>query len=94
LRANVEYQNERQRLIAAQTVLKTSLYGLVRLLNIDPHQPLELADESVFFHTPDYPSDETMERAWVERPEMKAWLRRSVRRNWRKSALKQNGCPA
>jgi outer membrane protein TolC len=72
LRANVEYQNERQRLIAAQTVLKTSLYGLVRLLNIDPHQPLELADESVFFHTPDYPSDETMERAWVERPEMKA----------------------
>ena len=72
LRANVEYQNERQRLIAAQTVLKTSLYGLVRLLNIDPHQPVELADESMFFHTPDYPADETMERAWVERPEMKA----------------------
>ena len=72
LRANVEYQNERQRLIAAQTVLKTSLYGLVRLLNIDPHQPVELADESMFFHTPDYPADETIERAWVERPEMKA----------------------
>ena len=72
LRANVEYQNERQRLIAAEIVLKTSLYGLARLLNIDPHQPVELADESMFFHTPDYPADESIERAWAERPEMKA----------------------
>jgi outer membrane protein len=72
LRANVEYQNERQRLIAAQTGLKTSLYGLARLLNIDPHQPVELADESMFFRTPEYPADESIERAWVERPEMKA----------------------
>jgi outer membrane protein len=72
LRANVEYQNERQRLIAAETGLKTSLYGLARLLNIDPHQPVELADESLFFQTPDYPADESIERAWVERAEMKA----------------------
>ena len=72
LRANVEYQNERQRLIAAETVLKTSLYGLARLLNIDPHQPVALADESMFFQTPEYPADESIERAWVERPEMKA----------------------
>jgi len=72
LRAHVEYQNERQRLIAAQTVLKTSLYGLARLLNIDPHQPVELADESLFFQTPDYPADESIERAWLERGEMKA----------------------
>jgi outer membrane protein len=72
LRSNVQYQNERQRLIAAQTTLKTSLYGLARLLNIDPHQPVEIADESSFFHTPEYPADESIERAWVERPEMKA----------------------
>ena len=71
LRSNVQYQNERQRLIAAQTVLKTSLYGLARLLNIDPHQPVELADESMFFHTPEYTADETIEQAWVVRPEMK-----------------------
>src|SRR5580698_9271223 len=31
LRSNVEYQNERQRLIVAETVLKTPLYGLARL---------------------------------------------------------------
>src|SRR5580658_2007008 len=30
LRSNVEYQNERQRLIDSQTQLKTSLYGLAR----------------------------------------------------------------
>ncbi|HLK20835.1 MAG TPA: TolC family protein [Bryobacteraceae bacterium] len=72
LRANVEYQNEKQRLIAAETTLKTSLYGLARLLNLDPHQPVELADESVFFHTPEYAADESIERAWEERPEMKA----------------------
>ena len=72
LRSNVQYQNERQRLIASQTTLKTSLYGLARLLNIDPHQPVEIADESMFFHTPEYPADESIERAWVERPEMKA----------------------
>ncbi len=52
--------------------LKTSLYGLARLLNIDPHQPVELADESVFFRTPEYTADESLDRAWVERPEMKA----------------------
>src|SRR5262249_30771505 len=36
LRSNVELQNERQRLIQAQTNRETSLYGLSRLLNLDP----------------------------------------------------------
>ncbi len=72
LRANVQYQNEQQRLIEARTALATSLYGLSRLLNIDPHQPVELADASEFFKTPAYSADETMERAFVARPEMKA----------------------
>jgi outer membrane protein TolC len=72
LRSNVQYQNERQRLINAQTQLKTSLYGLARLLNLDPHQPVELADESVFHEIEAYPGDETVERAFAERPEMKA----------------------
>ena len=26
----------------------------------------------MFFHTPEYTADESIERAWVERPEMKA----------------------
>jgi outer membrane protein len=45
---------------------------LARLLNVDPHQAIELADLSEFFRTPAFSADETMERAFVERPEMKA----------------------
>ncbi len=45
LRANVELQNEKQRLIVATTQLETSLFGLARLLNVDPHRKLELADQ-------------------------------------------------
>ena len=35
-------------------------------------QPVELADASEFFKTPAYSADETMEQAYVQRPEMKA----------------------
>jgi outer membrane protein len=72
LRANVQYQNEQQRLLEARTALATSLFALSRLLNVDPHQPIELADSSEFFHTPAFSADETVERAFVERPEMTA----------------------
>ncbi len=72
LRANVQYRNEQQRLIESSTGLATSLFALARLLNVDPHQPIELADLSEFFHTPAFSADETMERAFAERPEMKA----------------------
>ncbi len=77
LSANVQYRNEQQRLIEARTTLTTSLFGLARLLSLDPHQgdahqPIELADSSEFFHTPAFSADETMERAFAERPEMKA----------------------
>jgi outer membrane protein len=71
LRANVQYQNEQQRLIDSQTQLKTSLYGLGRLLNIDPHQTVELADEPEFFQTPAYTASQTIEQAFTDRPEMK-----------------------
>jgi|SRR5579871_2342893 len=72
LRANVQYQNERQRIIDAQTELKTTLYGLARLLNLDPHQNIQLADESEFFQTQKYEADGTIEQAYAARPEMKA----------------------
>jgi len=72
LRSNVEYQNEQQRLIEARTTLETSLYGLARLLNVDPRQRVELSDASEFFKTPAYSADETLEQAFMQRPEMKA----------------------
>ncbi len=72
LRANVELQNERQRLINAETTQKTTLFGLSRLLNIDPTRPVELTDQVSFFETPAIQLDESLERAYSARPEMRA----------------------
>src|SRR5579859_3588055 len=71
LRANVELQNENQRLITAQTGLKTMLYGLARLLNLKPEQNVELADEVSFFQTPAITVDQSIAAALTARPEMK-----------------------
>ncbi|HET9318539.1 MAG TPA: TolC family protein, partial [Bryobacteraceae bacterium] len=71
LRANVELQNENQRLITAQTGLKTILYGLARLLNLKPEQNVELADEVSFFQTPAITVDQSITAALTARPEMK-----------------------
>jgi outer membrane protein TolC len=71
LRSNVTLQNERQRLIVARTQLDTTLFGLAKLLNIDPHQQIELADRLAFFDTPEIAAEQTMERAWANRPEMR-----------------------
>lgn len=72
LRANVQLQNEKQRLIVAETERETALYGLVRLLNLDPHQKVELADRISFSETPEYGAEQTVEEASANRPEMKA----------------------
>jgi outer membrane protein TolC len=72
LRANVELQNETQNLITAQTNLQTSLFGLARFLNLDPQQPIELADTVSFFETPPIEVDRSLEAAYNNRPEMQA----------------------
>jgi outer membrane protein TolC len=74
LRSNVQLQNEKQRLIVARTQLETSLYGLARLLNVDPHRTLELADRVSFFDTPEVSPDQTLERAYSARPELRQIL--------------------
>jgi len=71
LRANVELQNEKQRLIVAQTQLETSLFGLARLLSLDPQQKIELADQVSFFETPAVSAGQTLERAFQSRPELR-----------------------
>ena len=72
LRSNVELQNEKQRWINAQTRRQTALNGLARLLNLDPHQPVELSDEMSFFETPEFQESQTLEDAFKNRPELKA----------------------
>jgi len=72
LRANVELQNEKQRLITTQVQLQTTLFGLARLLNLKPDQAVELADEVSFFQTPAIAVDQSLQAALENRPEMKA----------------------
>ncbi len=72
LRANVQFQHERQRLTEAQAQLSISLQGLRRLLSLDPDQPLELADTASFFETPAVTMDGSLARAYEQRPELKA----------------------
>ncbi len=71
LRANVQLQNETQRLIRAQTDQRVALYALVRLLNLPPEQPIELADEISFYQTPEFHAAKTVAEALASRPEMK-----------------------
>jgi outer membrane protein TolC len=72
LRAHVEFQNERQRYASAEAQLKLSQYGLVQLLNLDPQQGVELADEPRFFETPPFDADQSVSAAYSARPEMRA----------------------
>jgi len=72
LRANVELQNEKQRLLEAENDRETLLYGLSRLLNLDPRQQLELADSLSFFDTPQPEVESSIEAALAERQEWKA----------------------
>jgi outer membrane protein len=70
LRANVELKNESQRLIQAQTQLETSLYGLSRLLGLDATRPIQLADEMQFSATPEFTVAQSLQTAYLTRPEM------------------------
>jgi outer membrane protein TolC len=79
LRSNVQLQNEKQRLIVARTQLETSLYGLARLLNLDPKVQVELADPVSFFDTPAISVDQTLESAWKSRPDLREVLAQQQR---------------
>jgi outer membrane protein len=72
LRANVELQNEKQRLIEAANDRDSSLFGLSKLLNLDPRQKVELADSLSFFETPQPGVDESIDLAVSSRQEWKA----------------------
>jgi len=72
LRANVELQNEKQRLLEAENERETSLYGLSRLLNLDPRQKIELADSLSFFDTPQPEVEASIEAALGNRQEWQA----------------------
>jgi len=72
LRANVELQNEKQRLIEAENDRDSSLFGLSKLLNLDLRQKIELADSLSFFETPQPEVDASIDEALSARQEWKA----------------------
>ena len=74
LRANVELQNEKQRLIEAENDREASLFGLSKLLNLDPRQKIELADSLSFFETPQPEVEASIDAALADRQEWKALL--------------------
>jgi len=72
LRANVELQNEKQRLLEAQADRETSLFALSRLLNLDPRQTIELADSLSYFETPQPEVEQSLAEALSARYEWKS----------------------
>ena len=94
LRANVELQNEKQRLLEAQTNEKIALYGLSKLLNLDPQQELELVDEANFSNTSDENLETDLAAAYKTRPEMKALLAEQQSLEYRRSSTRDSRLPA
>src|ERR1700739_2104331 len=72
LRANVELQNEKQRLLEAENDRETFLYGFSRLLNLDPRQKIELSDSRGFFDMPQPKFNGSIDAALADRQEWKA----------------------
>ena len=94
LRANVELQNEKQRLIEAQNDRDASLFGLSKLLNLDPRQKVELADSLSFFETPQPEVESSIEQALSGREEWKAILAREKSANLEKQSAQYQRLPS
>src|SRR6266550_1374765 len=94
LRANVELQNEKQRLIQAQTDRETSLFALSRLLNLDPRQQIELGDSLSFFDTPQPEVEPSIELALAERQEWKALESQIKTAEYQKKASQDSRLPS
>jgi outer membrane protein len=94
LRANVELQNEKQRFIQAETDRETSLFGLSRLLNLDPRQPIEQADSLSFFDTPQPEVESSMEAALGAREEWKAMESQIKAAEYQKKGAQESRLPS
>jgi outer membrane protein len=94
LRANVELQNEKQRLIEAEAQRETSVFGLSRILNLDPRQQVELADSLSFFETPQPELEASIEDGLSTRPEWKALEQQIKAAEYQKKASSESRLPS
>jgi outer membrane protein len=94
LRANVELQNEKQRLIEAANDRDSSLFGLSKLLNLDPRQKVELADSLSFFETPQPGVSESIDAALSGRQEWKALQAQEKSLRYEKQSVQYSRLPS
>ena len=94
LRANVELQNEKQRLIEATNDRDSSLFGLSKLLNLDPKQKIELADSLGFFDTPQPGVDDSIDLALSDRQEWKELQAQEKSLRYQKQSVQYSRLPA
>jgi outer membrane protein len=94
LRANVELQNEKQRLIVAETDRETSQFALSRLLNLDPRQAIGLGDSLSFFDTPQPEVEPSIDLALAERQEWKALESQIKAAEYQKKAAQDSRLPS
>ena len=93
LRANVELQNEKQALLVAQTDRDASLFGLSKLLNLDPRQEVQLEDSLSFFDTPQPEVSPSIDEALAARPEWKVLEEQSRAAQFDKKAFQDLRLP-
>jgi outer membrane protein TolC len=93
VRAHVQLQDEKQGLLVSQTQLKTALYALVQLLHLEPQQTVELGDEVSFFETPEIALEQSIEQAYVNRPEMRSLEYRERAARLRKRGSSESRLP-
>jgi outer membrane protein TolC len=69
LRAQVQVQVQRQRVIASENASQKSLLQLARAIGIPVAQPLNLTDKIPYAPTPDLALDDALQRAFSTRPD-------------------------
>lgn len=94
VRADVELQNARQALLVAQADSQKALYGLARLLDLDPHQEIRLADQSYFSATPEFPGDASVSAALANRPELQSLLNQEAAARIEQKAARDQRLPS
>ena len=94
LRANVELQNEKQSLLVAETDRDSSLFGLSRLLNLDPRQEIALEDSLGFFDTPQPDVNESIDQALAARQEWKVLREQTKAAEYDKKASGDSRLPS
>jgi len=94
VRANVELQNARQALLVAQADSQKSLYGLARLLDLDPHQEIRLADQSYFSSIPEFLGDASISSALAKRPELQSLLSQEAAARIEQKAAREQRLPS